>query len=112
MHHTFTAPSEADEWRLDTLVEEFVQWMFAEFVRPTEEWQLPKVELALGDYSYNFKLIFFVDDIQAEQFGRLNRVLSDITERITELFTEEGINLPNPVQSVEFLGALNLTQPK
>lgn len=112
LKQTFAAPTEADEWRLDTLVEEFSQWMFAEFVRPAQEWELPVVELDLGDYTFNFKSTFFVDDIQAERFGRLDRVLSDFKERVAERFAEEGINLPNPVQSVEFLGALNLTQPK
>jgi len=112
LKHTFTAPSEADEWRLDTLVEEFNQWMFAEFVRPAEEWELPTVEIDLGDYTFNYKLTFFVDDIQAERFGRLDRVLSDLKTRVAERLAEEEINMPNPVRSVEFTGALNLVQSK
>jgi MscS family membrane protein len=112
LKHIFTDPSEADEWRLDTLVEEFSQWMFAEFVRPAEEWELPDVGLDLGDYTFNYKLTFFVDDIQAERFGRLDRVLSDLKTRIAERLAEEEINMPNPVRSVEFMGALNLVQSK
>jgi MscS family membrane protein len=112
LEQTIMRPSEAEEWRLDTLVGEFRDWISTEFMRPTQEWQLPFVDLNLGNYTYDYKLIFFVDDIQAERFQRLSRVLSDIKRRVAERLTEEGVNLPIPSQSVNLSGELQLSQPR
>jgi len=112
LKQVFEAPSEADEWRLDTLSEEFRDWISSGFARAAQEWELPSVEMDFGDYTFNYKLTFFVDDIQAERFGRLGRVLSDMKERIAARLLEEGINMPDPVRAVHMDGSINLVQTK
>jgi MscS family membrane protein len=95
-------PNEVDELRLNALVDEFDKWIAEKFLDSLNDWQRPIVSFdSYGDYTFNLKLTFFIDDIYLEKFARINRVPSDLRRRITERLTDEGIKInPNPTQIV------------
>ncbi len=107
-----TNPNEVDELRLNVMVNEFDKWIAEKFLDSFNDWQRPIVSFdSFGDYTFNLKLTFFIDDIYLEKFARINRVPSDLRRRITERLTEEGIKVnPNPTQIIDLQDGLEKFQ--
>jgi small-conductance mechanosensitive channel len=85
------------ERRLDDLVRDLRDWVYAEMKETTPEWKYPDVLfIAFGESTNDFALEIFIDDVTREHFDRQDRVITELHKDIAERLREANIDMPVP----------------
>lgn len=73
------------------------KWLAESFKKPVPSWKNPRVDFVnFGDSALEFRLRFFVDNINLEHFERRRRVTTEVREAIVERLRAEGMEIPFP----------------
>src|SRR3990172_13242941 len=84
------------ERRLDEGVLRVASWMTTEFKQPTPPWKFPSAGFGgEKDGAYQFRMVFYVDNIELEHFERQSRVEGQVRREAYRRLRQAGIAFPH-----------------
>ena len=92
---------DADELRLDMYIERFLTWLESDFESFSNTYEYPKAVINdYGDFTVDIKVEYFMLGIDLEKYQRIERVESELREKILTEFDKNGIEMPFPTQEL------------